>query len=271
LFDSAKRLFDNALIETAAQTNDCHELQDWAGRIALVTGASRGIGRAVAKAIARRGGRVALVGRDAAALAETAAACPGALVVEADVTSAADIAAVADRLEALGDRLDLLANVAGAPGRALALEALTDDDWADSLRLNLLAAVRLQRACLPALSAAQGCIVNVGSIAAAGGMRNGAAYAAAKAALASVTRTAAVEWARRGIRANLVEPGYVATDFNAPLLEAGLEPRILAKVPTGRPIAPEAVADAVLHLGSPQQRDVTGATLRVDGGWTARL
>jgi NAD(P)-dependent dehydrogenase (short-subunit alcohol dehydrogenase family) len=246
-------------------------MTDWSGRTALVTGASRGIGRAVARALAEAGGRVALVGRDRAALEETAAECPEAIVAVADVTSTADIEGLRATLDELGGRLDLLANVAGAPLRALPLEDLTDDDWRDQLALNLLAAVRLQRLCLPALSAAQGCIVNVGSIAATGGARNGAAYAAAKAALASVTRTAAVEWARHGIRANLVEPAYVATEFNDPLVEAGLEPRLLAKMPTRRAITPEAVAAAVLHLGSPALRDTTGATLRVDGGWTARL
>jgi NAD(P)-dependent dehydrogenase (short-subunit alcohol dehydrogenase family) len=240
---------------------------DWAGRSALVTGASRGIGRAVAVSLAARGARVAIVARDQAALAETAALCPGAVVRALDLTG--DLAPLAGALDELGGRLDLLANVAGAPGRAIALEALTEADWASALSLNLLAAVRLQNLCLDALTAASGCIVNVGSIASSGGLRNGAAYAAAKAGLAAVTRAAAIEWARRGVRANLVEPGFVDTEFNQHLREAGADTRLIAQIPLLRAITAEEVAEAVLHLGA--ARSTTGATLRVDGGWTARM
>jgi NAD(P)-dependent dehydrogenase (short-subunit alcohol dehydrogenase family) len=236
---------------------------DWAGRTALVTGASRGIGRSVAHALAARGARVAHVGRDKAALAETAAHCPGAAVRVVDLTG--DLAPLAGTLDELGNRLDLLANVAGAPGRAVALEELTEDDWSAALSLNLLAAVRLQNLCLDALIAAGGCVVNVGSIASSGGLRNGAAYAAAKAGLAAVTRAAAIEWARRGVRSNLVEPGFVDTEFNAHLAAD----KIVSRIPLRRAIAAEEVAEAVLHLGS--SPSITGATLRVDGGWTARM
>jgi len=229
---------------------------------ALVTGASRGIGRAVAIALAERGDRVVLVGRDEAALAETAARCPGSRVVVADLTG--DLTAVA---AAVGERLDLLANVAGAPGRALPLDALDDADWAAALELNLLAAVRLQRLCLDALTAARGCVVNVGSIAAKGGIRNSAPYAGAKAALAAVTRAAAIEWASRGVRANLIEPGFVDTEFNAHMGAAA--EKIVARIPLRRPIAAEEVARAVLYLAS--SPSITGATLRIDGGWTARM
>jgi 3-oxoacyl-[acyl-carrier protein] reductase len=246
---------------------------DRGGRTALVTGASRGIGRAVAVGFAGEGGRVALAGRDPVALAETARACAGEpLELVYDVTSADACAAAARRtLESFDGRLDLLANVAGSAMRRAPLDDLGDDDWARSLELHVTAPARMARLCLPGLSAARGAIVNVGSIVASRGARLGAPYAAAKAALVSLTRTTAVEWARLGIRANLVEPGYVDTEFNAELVEAGLEPRLLAKVPTGRPISPEAVARAVLFLGSPGSGDVNGAVLRVDGGWTARL
>jgi NAD(P)-dependent dehydrogenase (short-subunit alcohol dehydrogenase family) len=242
---------------------------DWSGRTALVTGGSRGIGRAIARAIARRGGRVAVVGRDRAALEETVAGFGDAVVAVADLTAREELEGLRWVLDELSGRLDLLANVAGAPGRALPLEELDEGDWDEALSLNLLAAVRLQRLCLPALIAAGGCIVNVGSIAAAGGVRNGAAYAAAKAGLASVTRTAAVEWARQGVRVNLVEPGYVRTDFTTHIVEAGLEPRLLSRVPTRRPVSPESVAAAVLYLGSRAAADITGTVLRVDGGRTA--
>lgn len=244
----------------------------WQGRAALVSGASRGIGRAVALALAREGCRVALLARDERALREVAEQCPGSLVLVADLTEpAAPEAAAGEALEAFGHRLDLLANVAGSALRRARLEELEDADWEAQLALHLLGPVRLQRCCRPALAAAGGSIVNVSSIAAGRAAPLGAAYQAAKAALVALTRSTALEWARDGIRANVVEPGYVATDFNAPLVEAGLEERLLRRVPTGRPIAPEAVAEAVLFLGSPENADVTGSVLRIDGGWTARL
>jgi NAD(P)-dependent dehydrogenase (short-subunit alcohol dehydrogenase family) len=252
----------------------------FSGATALVTGASRGIGRAVAVALAAEGCRLALVARDRAALEASAELCaqaapePGAdpLALVADLTSAEERrVAAAQALEALGGRLHLLANVAGSAMRRAPLEQLEDSDWERSLALHLIAPAQLGRQCRPALAAARGAIVNVGSIAAARGSPMGAAYAAAKAALVSLTKTAAVEWAADGVRANVVEPAYVDTGFNAPLVEAGMEPRLLGKMPTGRVIRPEAVARAVLYVGSPDNVDVTGTVMRVDGGWTARL
>jgi 2-deoxy-D-gluconate 3-dehydrogenase len=251
-------------------------MSDWADTHALVTGASRGIGRAVAVALAGAGCRVAICGRDREALRETAHACrdaggDDATVVVADVTDPRHDQRFSGALADFGGRLDLLANVAGSALTRARSEDLRDDDWEASMALHVVGPARLQRLSRDALASARGAIVNVGSIAANGGVPQGAAYAAAKAALVSLTRTTAVEWARDGIRANVVEPGYVATDFNAPAIDAGLEPRILAKVPTREAISPAAVARAVLYLGSPENREITGAVLRVDGGWTARL
>jgi 2-deoxy-D-gluconate 3-dehydrogenase len=244
----------------------------WSGRRALVTGASRGIGRAIAVALAAEGCRVALVGRDRAALEETAARCGAEpLVVVADVTDASADGALRAVLEAYGGELDLLANVAGAPGSALALNELGDADWDAAFALHVVGPARLQRLCHDALAKAGGAVVNIGSIAANGAIPRSAPYSAAKAALVALTRATAIEWAREGIRANVVEPGYVATEFNAPLIESGFEPQLLAKVPTRRAVTPEAVARAVLFAGSPDNRDLTGAVLRVDGGQTARL
>ncbi len=257
----------------------------WSGRRALVTGASRGIGRAIAVALATDGAHVALVGRDWAALEETAARCreaapeaarraggsavatvAGPLVVVADVTDpdAADVLR-----EAAGDVLHLLVNVAGAPGSASLLTDLDDADWQAAFELHVLAPARILRACHEALASAGGAVVNIGSIAANAAVARSAAYSAAKAGLASLTRATAIEWARDGVRANLVEPGYVATEFNTPLIEGGFEPALLAKVPTRRAVAPESVAQAVLFAGG--NPDMTGAVLRVDGGQTAKL
>ncbi len=253
---------------------------DWSGRTAIVTGASGGIGRAVAQELAGRGAQLALLARDEDRLAEVAASCrrlapdhaapPWTATVDlADADALTDAAAAA--VEACGGRVTLLANVAGSSLRHARLEELDDADWQANLALNLLAAVRLQRACFEPLREARGAVVNVGSIVAGSAAVLGAPYAAAKAALASVTRSTALEWARHGIRAVTIEPGYVATDFNRRLVEAGLEERMLARVPTRRPIDPAAVARLVVFAGSPEQVDLTGATLTLDGGATARL
>ena len=252
----------------------------WVGRTALVTGASRGIGRAVALELAAAGAQVALLARDGDRLDRVVADCgevappgaPAATAWPADVTDRATATSLVPTvLDGLGGRLDLLANVAGASLRHARLEDLDEADWQATLEVNLLAAVRLQRACFPALCAARGTVVNVGSVVAGSAAVMGAAYAAAKAALASLSRSTALEWARHGIRAVTVEPGYVATDFNERLVEAGLEDRLLARVPTRRAIDPAAVARLVVFAADPAQVDLTGATLTLDGGMTARL
>lgn len=252
----------------------------WTGRTALVTGASRGIGAAVARDLASRGAQLGLVARDPEALSQVVDDCrsvapygtPGPVIEAVDVTHAAALDNAARRmLQALGDRLDLLANVAGASLRHARVEEMTDDDWQASLDLNLLAPVRLQRACFPALREAGGTVVNVGSVVADRAAVLGSTYAAAKAALQSFTRSTALEWARHGIRAVCVEPGYVDTDFNARLKEAGLEERLLERVPTRTAIEPEDVARLVVLVGDPDTRHLTGETIRIDGGYGSRL
>ncbi len=252
----------------------------WDGRRALVTGASRGIGAAVARDLVARGAHVALLARDADALAAVArdafarapAGTPDPLVRPVDLLDRPASRAVVDEvLEAFDGSLDLLANVAGASLRHARVEDMTDEDWEVTLDLNLLAPARLQRWCFPALVAAGGAIVNVGSVVADHAAVLGSTYAAAKAGLQSLTRSTALEWARHGVRAVIVEPGYVATDFNARLVDAGLEDRLLARVPTRTPIEPGDVADLVVHVGAPTTRHLTGATIKLDGGYSAAL
>jgi NAD(P)-dependent dehydrogenase (short-subunit alcohol dehydrogenase family) len=253
--------------------------RDWRGRTAVVTGASRGIGRAVALELARRGATLALIARDGERLQELAETCASLAVEDAgaptwfacDVTEAAQVAgAVGEIAERFNGRLDLLANVAGAPLRAASLEEQQDEDWHRSLELHLVAPARLQRLLFPALAEAGGCVVNVGSIVAERAPLAGGPYAAAKAGLAALTRAAAVEWGRHGVRACLVEPGYVDTDFNRDLVASGADERLLRRVPLRRVIRPEEVARVVVFAGQPEG-PMTGASLRVDGGLAARL
>jgi NAD(P)-dependent dehydrogenase (short-subunit alcohol dehydrogenase family) len=241
----------------------------WTGRTALVTGASRGIGRAVAEALAARGARIAGVARDADLLRGLP---EDVLPLVADVTDAEALAAVVgSALEAFDGRLDLLASVAGSSLGGARLEDLTDGDWRAAFELNLLAGARLQRLCFGALTAARGAIVHVGSVAATRAAVRGGAYGSAKAGLAALVRTTALEWARHGIRVNTVEPGFVDTEFNQQMRDAGLVDRFLDRVPTRRAVTAEAVARVVLFAGSPDNLDMTGSVLTVDGGLTARL
>lgn len=253
---------------------------DWAGRTALVTGASRGIGRGVALELARRGATLTLLGRDPDALAATVAAVVAAGPDEnrpprhrrVDLTDAAALhAALPGIVEGLAGRLDLLANVAGASLTAASLEALEDDDWEASLALHLLAPVRLQRACFEALRAAGGVVVSVGSIAGAAAPTAGAPYAVAKAALTALGRSTAVEWARYGVRSVVIEPGYVDTDFNDALVASGQHERLVRRIPTRRAIDADHVARLLVSLADPSLPDLTGGVVRIDGGLTARL
>jgi len=252
-------------------------MRDWADRTALVTGASRGIGRATAIALAEAGARTALFARSGSDLESTARACRKAggtqpLVLPVDVTDADKLsAATATAMETFGARLDLLANVAGGHLRMERFTEMTDDDWSASFDLHVMAPVRLSRSCFEGLRATQGAVVNIGSLAAIRGVPHGAAYAAMKAALASVTRTMAVEWARFGIRANTIEPGLVDTDFYDKERDAMIVERVLARVPTAAAVTPEAVARLILQLGSPENRDITGTVVRIDGGMSVKL
>jgi 3-oxoacyl-[acyl-carrier protein] reductase len=255
-------------------------MTDWAGRSVIVTGASRGIGEALAVEASRRAAHVALLARDVSALEHVASACrqaapdgtPDPIVTPADVTDAAEIPRViADVLAGFDGRLDLLANVAGSALRHVRVEEATDDDWEATLALNLVAPARLQRLCFDALRAARGAVVNVGSIAAQRSAPQGVAYAAAKAGLSSLSRTAAIEWARHGIRVNTVEPGFVDTAFNDEVRSLGLEDRLVAKVPMRRAISPEEVARLILAVADPDLPSVSGTVVTIDGAWSARL
>jgi NAD(P)-dependent dehydrogenase (short-subunit alcohol dehydrogenase family) len=249
----------------------------WDGRTAIVTGASRGIGRATALELAGQGCRLALLARDEEALEATAASCrergaPEPLVVPVDVTDGRELEqAAGTALEYLGPELHLLANVAGSALKRAPLVEQSDADWQLSYDLHVMAPVRLQRSCFEALCEGRGAIVNVGSVAASQVTSHGGPYSAAKAALASLTRTTTVEWARFGIRVCTVEPGYVATPFNEETEEAGLGDLLLKKVPTRKRIDPEEVARLIVFLGAAENESINGAVVRIDGGMMAKL
>jgi meso-butanediol dehydrogenase/(S,S)-butanediol dehydrogenase/diacetyl reductase len=243
-----------------------------AGRIALVTGGGSGIGAATARRLAREGARVVICGRRAAPLQALAAEVPGIEARVADVSDERAFAElVADTARRHG-RLDALVN--NAYGMAAGtLEHTSTDDWRATFRATLDGAFFGVRAALPLLAGqGGGSIVNVSSNAGHLGHPGIGAYAAAKAALESLTRTAAIEAAAHGVRVNSVALGVIATEGTlAAFAEAKARVAMQAAIPLGRFGDPDEIAAAIAFLVSDDASYVTGACLVVDGGQRAQL
>ena len=244
---------------------------DFHGKVALVTGASRGIGRAVAITLARGGARLALnyAANEAAAaealrLVEEAGA-PKARLHRFDV---ADPAACAEAVEAVMGEwggLDVLVNNAGI-SRDQTIALVKDEEWKRQIEVNLTGAFNLIRAVSrPMLKKRAGAIVNLTSVVGEMGNRGQAAYAATKAGIIGLTKSVARDLASRGIRVNAVAPGYVETDMTQALPEAARS-KLKEMIPLGRMGTAQDVADAVAFLASEQASYVTGEVLRVNGG-----
>jgi 3-oxoacyl-[acyl-carrier protein] reductase len=249
--------------------------QPLSGRVAIVTGSSSGIGRAIAGELARRGMSVVVTSRSPERAQATAAAIEQeggtALGLAAELTEPHAPGALVERsLEAFGC-LDALVNNAGA-GQVAASETLALADWQRIIDLDLSAPFRCaQAAARPMLAAGRGVIVNVSSLLGHLGLARRAAYGAAKHGLEGLTKTLAVEWARRGVRVVSVAPAYVATELLAGTSKAGgftLE-EVAHRTPLGRLAEPEEVARVVAFLVSDDASYVTGSSVLVDGGWVA--
>jgi NAD(P)-dependent dehydrogenase (short-subunit alcohol dehydrogenase family) len=239
------------------------------GRTALVTGASRGIGAAIARALDHAGARVALLARDRALLEEVAAdLIHDPVVVTADLVDPEQpTTAARQALAALGGRCDVLVNNAGAAIRADS-HTLTAADIDRLLHINVRATLLINAVILPAMLACRaGSIINISSISGVRGAPRRAAYAATKAALDGITRAVAMEYGPHGIRANSVAPGVVETDlWREQLARPGVADAVLGVIPTRRLSTAEEVADVVVFLASDAARSITGEVLCADGG-----
>jgi 2-dehydro-3-deoxy-D-gluconate 5-dehydrogenase len=245
------------------------------GRVALVTGASRGIGRAYALALAEAGADIALLDRSGCTETADLIGPLGRRVhsVQCDLGAASpdEMVGIVDGVVAALGRLDILVNNAGIIRRDAALD-YSAADWNEVLAVNLNAVFHLSQAAARVMVAQRsGKIINVASMLSFQGGIRVPAYTATKSAIAGLTKAFANEWAAAGINVNAIAPGYIATDNTAPLrADADREAAIVERIPAGRWGTPSDLMGAVVFLASDAAEYVHGTILAVDGGWLAR-
>ncbi len=241
---------------------------EFKGQIALVTGASRGIGAAIALELAKQGLQVvgtATTDEGAARISSALAAYPGCRGANLNVNDAGAGEALIDEIVKSQGGLHVLVNNAGITKDTLAMR-MKDDDWDAVLDTNLKAVFRMSRAAIrPMMKQRYGRIISITSVVGASGNPGQANYAAAKAGVAGMTRALARELGSRNITVNCVAPGFIATDMTAALPEAQHQ-ALMVQIPLGKLGTPEDIAHAVSYLASPLAGYVTGQELHVNGG-----
>lgn len=245
------------------------------GRTVWVTGAGKGLGRAIAVALSQAGATVAVTARTAADLEELESELTDhggkVLVLPGSVADSAAVRETVERIAATTGRLDALVNCAGISPHFTRSEKVTDAAWHQVVDVNLAGTFYCCReAGKVMLEQRSGSIVNVSSVHASTGFERIAAYAASKGGVEALTRALAVEWAERGVRVNALAPGYFHTDLSSGLLDSRWGERIVSGTPLGRVGDATELGGAAVFLASDASRFVTGTTVTVDGGWTAR-
>ena len=246
------------------------------GRVALVTGGVRGLGKTMATALAQAGADVAVTARSIGS-AEAAASELGSATgrrcrgYAADVTQASDVERLARAVEADFGRVDILINNAGTNIRG-SIEQLTEADWDAVMDTNLKGPFLCARAIGPGMvKRGWGRVINLGSVLGVIALAGRAPYASSKAGIINLTRVLALEWAGTGVTANAICPGAFGTEMNRQLLDDPVKyQEFVKRIPMGRWGEPEELGGAAVFLASDAASYVTGSALFVDGGWTAR-
>lgn len=240
------------------------------GMHALVTGASGGIGQAIAVALAKQGAELVISGTRANALEETAEAITDARgkkahIITCNLKDSDAVDALFDQAEALTSKIDILINNAGITRDGLAMR-MKDEDWQEVIDINLTSSFRLCRAAIKAMMRRRyGRIINISSIVGTMGNAGQANYCASKAGLIGMSKALAAESASRGITINCIAPGFIATPMTHELPEA-VKNKMLANIPTGAYGKPEDIASACAYLASKESSYITGQTIHVNGG-----
>lgn len=251
---------------------------DLQGKVALVTGAAGGIGRAIAGVLAENGARVAYGDLNIEGARECAAAVPGALAVRMDVTDEASVEAALGEVASRAGRLDILVNNAGINtlSHRVNIDAFPVSEWERILRVDLTGLYLVSRAAVPHLKSGEHSrIVNIASVLGLVPARLQCAFVAAKAGVVNLTRAMALELGPQGILVNCVAPGSILTAGTEKLFygeDGKFNERVqglLSHIPLGRPGTCEEIAHAVLFLAAPESSYINGAVLPVDGGWLA--
>ena len=243
-----------------------------AGKSAVITGSTKGIGLGIARAFAREGARVVVNARNAGDCAAVAKEMSGAIPIAADLSRSDEVRRLArEATQALGGRVDILVNNAGQP-RVAPSEALPEADYRYTLDLNLNAYfVLAQEIGRGMLERRSGSIINVTSVNGTLAFPKRLAYCVSKAGANMITKVLAIEWAASGVRVNAIAPGYVETDFIKALSARGLLDlgALVRRTPIGRLGTPEEIGEAAVFLASDAASFVTGEIFTVDGGWSA--
>ena len=245
------------------------KLLSLSGKVALVTGGSRGIGFATAKVFSENGAHVVITSKDSSRIEDAVSKLENTTAMTADIRSEDDVKRVVDNTIKKFGRLDILVNNAGIFPKIKQLHEIEEEEWQEVLDVNLTGQFRFTKAAIPYLKKTKGSIINISSDAGLKAYQgfNADAYSAAKAALILLTKCWALEYSKDKIRVNCICPGVVDTDMTKPFLKTDKDREFMDKEhPIGRIGQPEEVAKAVLYFASDDASWTTGAVLAVDGG-----